>query len=150
MMKLRTIAAVAAVATLGLAGCDRTDRPERAAAPSPATPSPASPSPATPPQSAPAMPSQSPSAGAPPVTSPGAERSVGQTVDDAGITAKVKAALVAEKDVSGMSINVDTKQGKVTLTGKVPDPSHAERAIQVARGVEGVKAVENKLTVGAS
>ncbi len=62
----------------------------------------------------------------------------------------MKAALVAEKDVSGMSINVDTKQGKVTLTGKVPDPSQAERAIQVARGVEGVKAVENKLTVGAS
>ncbi len=144
-MKLRTLAAIAAIATLGgLAGCDRTDRPERAAAPSPATPSPATPS-----QSAPSMPSQSPSAGAPPVT-PGAERTVGQTLDDAGITAKVKAALIAEKDVSGMNINVDTKQGKVTLTGKVPDPSQAERAIQVARGVEGVKAVENKLSVGTS
>jgi len=137
-MKLRTLAAVAAVATLaGLAGCDRNDPRERVTA---------APSPATPPQSAPAMPSQSPAAGLPPA----GERSAGQVVDDAGITAKVKAALIAEKGVNGMSINVDTSQGNVTLTGKVPDQSQVERATQVARGIDGVKAVENRLSVGAS
>jgi hyperosmotically inducible protein len=139
-MKIRTLAAVAAVATLaGLAGCDRTDdRVSSGRAPS------------TAPQSTPSTPPQPPTAATPPATTPGTDRTVGQVVDDAGITAKVKAALIAEKDVSGMGINVDTSEGKVTLTGKVPDQSQAERAIQIARGIEGVKAVENKLTVGAS
>ena len=140
-MNLRTIVAVASIAALaGLAGCNRTEERNISRAPSPATPS----------QSTPSMPSQSPSAGLPPTTAPGGDRSAGQVIDDAGITAKVKAALIAEKEVSGMSINVDTSGGKVTLSGKVPDPAQIERAMQVARAVEGVKSVDNKLTVGAS
>jgi hyperosmotically inducible protein len=78
-----------------------------------------------------------------------ADRTVGQTVEDAGITAKVKTALAAEKDVSATRINVDTVQGTVTLSGRVSNPSEAERAIEVARNVEGVKAVESKLTAGS-
>ena len=133
-MKLRTLAAVAAAATLaGLAGCDRTD--ERVPV-----------SKAPPPQSNPSMPSQSPTTGLPPA---GPDRAAGQVVDDAGITAKVKAALLAEKGVDGMKIDVDTTQGNVTLSGKVPDPSQVERATQVARGIGGVKNVDNKLAVGS-
>jgi hyperosmotically inducible protein len=133
-MKLRTLAAVAAAATLaGLAGCDRTD--ERVPV-----------SKAPPPQSNPSMPSQSPTAGLPPA---GPDRTAGQVVDDAGITAKVKAALLAEKGVNGMSIDVDTSQGNVTLSGKVPEQSQVERATQVARAIDGVKAVDNKLIVGS-
>jgi hyperosmotically inducible protein len=137
-MKLRTLAAVAAAATLaGLAGCDRTeDRGPVSTAPSKSTP----------PQSAPSMPSQSPTAGLPPA---GPDRTAGQVVDDAGITAKVKAALLAEKGVNGMSIDVDTSQGNVTLSGKVPDQSQVERATQVALAIDGVKAVDNKLIVGS-
>jgi hyperosmotically inducible protein len=71
-------------------------------------------------------------------------------IDDAGITAKVTSALLAEQGVNGTAINVDTMQGNVTLTGRVPDQSQAERAVQVARGIEGVKAVDSKLSVGAS
>jgi osmotically-inducible protein OsmY len=78
------------------------------------------------------------------------DRTAGQTVDDAGVTAKVKAALIAEKGVNGMSINVDTVGGRVTLTGRVPDQSQVERATQVATAIDGVKAVDNRLTVGAS
>lgn len=127
-MKLRTLATIAAIAMLaGLAGCDRADQDRVSGARAPATP----------PQSAPASP-------------PAADRTAGQTLDDAGITAKVKAALLAEKGVDGMRINVDTSQGNVTLTGKVPDQAQVERATQVARGIEGVKDVDNKLTVGAS
>jgi len=140
-MKLRTLAAVAAVATLaGVAGCDRTDERDRVSS---------APSPSTSPKSAPSMPPQSPSAAPAPAT-PSGERTMGQVVDDAGITAKVKAALIAEKGVDGISINVDTREGTVTLTGKVPDKAQVERATQVARDVEGVKAVDNKLTTGAS
>jgi hypothetical protein len=140
-MKLRTLALAAAVATLaGVAGCDRNEPPDRVSS---------APSPATSPQSKPSMPSQSPSAAATPATTPGGDRTAGQVVDDAGITAKVKAALVAEKGVNGMSINVDTSEGKVTLSGKVPDSTQVERATQVARGIDGVKSVDNQLTVGA-
>jgi hyperosmotically inducible protein len=124
-MKLRTLAAITTVAALtGLAGCDRADQDRVSGARAPAT--------------------------TPPNTAPAANRSAGQTIDDAGITAKVKAALLAEKGVDGMRIDVDTSQGNVTLTGKVPDPAQVERATQIARGIDGVKGVDNKLTVGAS
>ncbi len=121
-----TLVAAAALAMLtGLAGCDRPAGDRVSTAPSPRT------APATP-------------------TPPAADRTAGQTIDDAGITAKVKAALLAEKGVDGMRINVDTSQGNVTLSGKVPDQAQVQRATQVARGIEGVKDVDNKLTVGAS
>jgi hyperosmotically inducible protein len=66
------------------------------------------------------------------------------------VTAKVKAALLAEKGVDGLKINVDTRDGNVTLSGNVPEPAQVDRATQVARGIEGVKAVDNQLRVGAS
>jgi hyperosmotically inducible protein len=78
-----------------------------------------------------------------------AERGAGQAIDDAGITAKVKTALAAEKDVRAIGINVDTVQGNVTLTGQVASQNEAERALQVARSIEGVKSVDSKLTVGS-
>ena len=142
-MKLRTLVAAASIAAFaGVAGCNKSTDERVSRAPSPATPPQSTPSPS--------MPSQSPSAGLPPATTQSGDRTAGQVVDDAGITAKVKAALIADKDVNGMSINVDTSAGNVTLTGKVPDRSQVDLAIQIARGVEGVKSVDNKLSVGAS
>jgi hyperosmotically inducible protein len=134
-MKFRALLIAAAVSAglAGLAGCDRNE-PTRQAAPPPST----APERAT----APTPPSDR-------ATAPGdSARTVGQTLDDAGITAKVKTALLAEKGVNGTSINVDTMQGRVTLTGRVPDQAQVDRAAQVASSVEGVKAVENKLTAG--
>lgn len=81
-------------------------------------------------------------------TAPGAvEQSAsraGQAVDDTAITAKVKTELMAEKDVNGTAISVDTKNGQVTLTGTVPPPQIA-RAEQIARKVDGVREVVNQL-----
>jgi hyperosmotically inducible protein len=97
--------------------------------------------------------SKSPPITSTPDTAPGARPSnptAGQGIDDAAITAKVKTALLAEKGVSGTDINVDTAQGTVTLSGRVADASQIDRAAQVAKEVEGVKTVLNKLTVGAS
>jgi hypothetical protein len=123
--------AIAGVVVVGVAACDRpADRDRSSAAPPPATSRAPATTPTTPP---------------PPV----AERGAGQAIDDAGITAKVKTALAAEKDVRAIGINVDTVQGNVTLTGQVASQNEAERAIQVARSIEGVKSVDSKLTVGS-
>lgn len=69
---------------------------------------------------------------------------VGQAIDDTTITTKVKAELLAEKDVNGSDISVDTKQGQVVLSGTVPAAQIA-RAEAIARKVDGVREVVNQL-----
>jgi len=73
--------------------------------------------------------------------------SAGQAVGDAAITAKVMTALHAEKNVRSRDIDVETFQGKVVLKGAVADKKQVELAAQVARSVDGVKSVENRLIV---
>ncbi len=73
---------------------------------------------------------------------------VGQKVDDAAITAKVKAALLASNDVSGTAISVETNAGRVVLSGQVKDQAQIDRAVATARNVDGVVDVENRLLVG--
>jgi hyperosmotically inducible protein len=108
------------------------------------------------PPSSPPMPQTAPQPpAAPPATVPGpgattpAEpgRTVGQTLDDAGITAKVKASLLASPDVKGTDVNVTTEKGVVRLTGSLDAQSQIDRAVQIARGTEGVTQVESSLTV---
>ena len=69
----------------------------------------------------------------------------GLAVDDAAITAKVKAAIIAEPGLKAMQINVDTDKGVVTLSGSVDSVSNSEKAKTLADAVAGVKAVENRL-----
>ena len=69
-----------------------------------------------------------------------------KTMDDAAVTAKVKTALLADTQVKGTKINVDTSNGNVTLSGAVDTSSEKMRAEQLAQAVEGVKSVNNKLT----
>jgi osmotically-inducible protein OsmY len=71
----------------------------------------------------------------------------GQAAGDAATTARVKAALHAEKDVKSRDIDVETFQGKVVLTGKVPDQTQLQLATRIAQSVDGVKSVDNRLTV---
>jgi len=85
-------------------------------------------------------------------TAPGstdARRTVGQTVDDATLTAKLKIALLQAPDVKGTDVNVDTVNGAVTLKGTVESQAQADRAVQIARASEGVREVNNQLTVKA-
>lgn len=65
----------------------------------------------------------------------------------ASITAKVKAALVGDAELSALKINVDTQGGVVTLHGEAPNQSGKDRAEQLAKAVEGVSSVNNLLTV---
>jgi hyperosmotically inducible protein len=70
-------------------------------------------------------------------------------VDDASITTKVKAALLADDQVKGTQINVDTTGGTVKLTGTVDSQAQISRAMEVAKGVSGVQKVENNLVASA-
>ncbi|MDX3904247.1 MAG: BON domain-containing protein [Pigmentiphaga sp.] len=80
-------------------------------------------------------------------TSTRTQQSAGEYASDAAITAKVKAALVAAKDVSATDINVETFRRTVQLSGFVDSSAQASRAVEVARGVEGVESVKNDLRV---
>lgn len=78
-------------------------------------------------------------------TSTRTQQSAGEYTSDAAITAKVKAALLAAKDVSAADVNVETFRGTVQLSGFVDSQAQAARAVEVARGVEGVQSVRNDL-----
>jgi hyperosmotically inducible protein len=78
---------------------------------------------------------------------PDVDRTVGQVMDDAGITAAVKAKLLDDPVVRGLEIDVDTKQGVVFLTGSVRSAAEKERAIDIARGTEHVRDVQADLLV---
>ncbi len=73
--------------------------------------------------------------------------SVAAKVDDATITASVSAGLAKDPDLSAVKINVDTKGGAVTLNGPAPTAAAKARAEDIAKGVEGVSSVDNKLEV---
>jgi hyperosmotically inducible protein len=70
--------------------------------------------------------------------------------EDAAITAKVKAAILAEPGLKSLQINVDTNDKKVTLTGNVDNADLKERAKQIASSTSGVKEVVDQLNVKAS
>jgi len=70
-------------------------------------------------------------------------------MDDAGITSKVSAGLARDPDLSAVKIDVDTRNGIVTLNGPVKSAEARERAGKIAQGVEGVNSVVNQLTVSA-
>ena len=68
-------------------------------------------------------------------------------VDDSGLSARVKDALVKDPSVKATEIHVQTYQGNVTLSGVVDSAGMARRAEQIARGMSGVKGVESDLQV---
>ncbi len=76
-----------------------------------------------------------------------ADRSAGDVVDDAGITAKVKTALIDDEMTKASQINVETREGIVQLAGFVNTDAERDRATQVARSVSGVKDVRNDLQI---
>lgn len=80
---------------------------------------------------------------------PEPDRSAGQVVDDASITASVKTKLLADSMVGGLKIDVDTRNGVVYLTGdNMKSQAEIDQAIKLAKETSGVKSVENKLVVG--
>ena len=72
-------------------------------------------------------------------------------VSNSIITTKIKARLAEEKLASAVQIKVDTDdKGVVTLSGTAKTQEEADKAVSIARNVEGVAAVENDIKVAAS
>jgi len=69
---------------------------------------------------------------------------------DAKITASVSAGLIKDPDLSAIKIDVDTKNGVVTLYGPAPSQAALDRATVIAKAVKGVSAVDNRLTLKSS
>ena len=76
------------------------------------------------------------------------DRNVGQRIDDQTIETKVKAALLGAPDVSGTAISVEVRRGEVQLSGFVKSRAEAQRAVDLARRVDGVTRVIDKTSVG--
>jgi hyperosmotically inducible protein len=70
-----------------------------------------------------------------------------EVVTDAWITSKVKADLLAADEVSGTAINVDARNGMVTLNGTVKSQAEADKAVAHAKTIKGVKNVTSNLKV---
>jgi len=78
---------------------------------------------------------------------PDANRTVGETFDDAGITMRVKGRLLDDPLVKGLQIDVDTRDGVVFLTGSVESDAQRDKAIDLARHTEQVQDVQANLTI---
>jgi hyperosmotically inducible protein len=68
-------------------------------------------------------------------------------IDDTVITTKVKSALLADNEIKGTDINVETNKGEVMLSGFVNNQAQIDKAMKVANAIDGVKKVENKMSV---
>jgi osmotically-inducible protein OsmY len=73
-------------------------------------------------------------------------KEAGRLLSDGTLTAKVKTALLADETVPGSRIDVDSSAGVVTLSGQLATQAQIDRAVAIARGIEGVERVENRLS----
>ncbi len=78
---------------------------------------------------------------------PAASTSVGNEIDDTVVTTKVKSALLADPDIKSFDLKVETRKGAVQLSGFVDSQGQIDRALAATRGVEGVRSVENAISV---
>jgi osmotically-inducible protein OsmY len=76
-----------------------------------------------------------------------ATASAKQMVSDATITTSVNAELAKDSSLSALTINVDSKDGRVALIGSAPDAAAKLHATRLAAAVDGVKSVDNQLTI---
>ncbi|MEX0447135.1 BON domain-containing protein [Xenorhabdus sp. SGI246] len=71
--------------------------------------------------------------------------STGNYIDDTVITTKIKTALFEAKNLRANDIGVETYKGRVQLSGFARSPEEVKQAIQIARGIKGVKTVINSI-----
>ena len=75
------------------------------------------------------------------------QEGMGEYVDDSVITAKVKSMLAADDFLKSFQIGVETYKGIVQLSGFVNSQKAIDKAVEITRGVKGVKSVKNDLVV---
>jgi len=74
-------------------------------------------------------------------------KTVGDTIDDATITTRVKTSLLNDPDVGALRIDVDTFKGVVTLSGRVKSKDEEAKALTLARKIGGVTDVKSTLQI---
>lgn len=77
----------------------------------------------------------------------GGATSVGEKIDDSVITTKIKSSLLSDSTVKSSDITVVTREGNVQLSGFVNSEAQIQRALEIAKSTDGVKAVENKMSI---
>ncbi len=85
------------------------------------------------------------STGAPPPPT-----TVGTVIDDNVISTRVRSALLADPQVKSFDVKVDTRKGEVMLSGYVDNQAQVDRAVELARGIEGVQGVDNRMDLKTS
>lgn len=130
--RMRTAAVAGLVAIVALAGCSRNDPPKpRSDSP------PASTSPGT---------TGNGNTGMTGTTGAGSASGT-SAAGDTAVTARVKAALLADPLVKGLAIEVETNDGVVALKGGVSGPAERAKALEITRSVQGVRSVTDALKV---
>ena len=74
-------------------------------------------------------------------------KTVGETIDDATITTRVKTAILNDPEIGGLRIDVDTFKGVVTLSGAVKSAAERDKAMATARKIGGVTDVKSTLQI---
>jgi hyperosmotically inducible periplasmic protein len=74
-------------------------------------------------------------------------QSTGEAIDDKGISSRVKSALSNDAEYKYEGVEVTTFKGTVQLSGFVDTSAQKSRAGDLAKGVEGVKDLENNITI---
>jgi osmotically-inducible protein OsmY len=82
-----------------------------------------------------------------PTSGVAAREADGNLVGDAAITAAIKTKMLADTDVSGLKIDIDTTDGVVALKGSVSSALEKRKAVQIARDTDGVKSVKDELKI---
>ena len=75
------------------------------------------------------------------------QSTVGEYIDDATLTTKVKAKFAEDKTVDATAINVETLNGEVMLSGFAKSADEKMAAEKLARSTRGVKSVKNSIEV---
>jgi hyperosmotically inducible periplasmic protein len=75
------------------------------------------------------------------------DKTVGEKVDDASITAQIKMTLLFHRSTSGISTKVETNDGVVTMYGKASNAAEKDLVTKLVNDINGVKSVNNRMTI---
>lgn len=78
---------------------------------------------------------------------PAVATTAGTEIDDTVVTTRVKSALLSDSDIKSLDLKVETRKGTVKLSGFVDNQSQMDRAIAATSQIQGVKSVDNGITL---
>lgn len=78
------------------------------------------------------------------------ERSIIERIDDASITAQIKTSLLTHRSTSALKTKVETREGKVTVSGIASNESEKTLVTKLLSDIDGVVGVANNMTVRTS